>query len=61
MRQIDILYLEEVGMISAEEFAAMDVVMQIVRQNSSPFGGVLVFRSGDPQQLPPPSGRLIEN
>ena len=59
LRRIDILYFEEIGMVSAEEFAAIDLIMQKVRDNYSPFGGVLVLGTGDPKQLPPPQGRLL--
>ena len=59
LKRIDIIYFEEIGMISAEQFAALGLILQKVRSNYLPFGGVLVFGTGDPKQLPPPQGRLL--
>ena len=59
LKRLDVLYFEEIGMVSSEEFASIDLILQKVRENYQPFGGVLVFATGDPKQLPPPQGRLI--
>ena len=59
MKRIDILYFEEIGMVSAEEFAAIDHILQKTRDSYAPFGGVLILGTGDPKQLPPPQGRLL--
>ena len=56
---LDILYIEEVGMVSAQQFAAMDAILQQIRNVHVPFGGVLVLATGDPKQLPPPSGNQL--
>jgi len=59
IKRIDILYFEEIGMVSAEEFAAIDYILQKTRESFAPFGGILIVGTGDPKQLPPPQGRLI--
>ena len=50
-KRIDVLYFEEIGMICAEEFAAIDVILQKCHDCDLPFGGPLVFATGDPKQL----------
>ena len=59
LQLLDILYIEEVGMISAQQFAAMDLILQRIRDVHVPFGGVLVLATGDPKQLPPQSGNQL--
>ena len=59
LKRLDVIYFEEIGMICAEEFAAIDLILQSVRDSFLPFGGVLICATGDPKQLPPPQGRLI--
>ena len=59
LKRLDVLYFEKIGMISAEEFAAIDLILQSVRDSFFPFGCVLICATGDPKQLPPPQGRII--
>ena len=59
LQRLDVICIEEVGMVSAEEFAIMDIVLQAVKKIALPFGGVLVLATGDPKQLPPPTGTQI--
>ena len=59
VRKIDVLFLEEVGMICCEQYCAMDLIFQHLRGNRLPFGGVLLIGTGDPRQLRPPNGSLI--
>ena len=54
LKQLDLLYFEEIGMVSAEDFATIDLILQKVKNVDLPFGGVLIFASGDPKQIPPP-------
>ena len=54
LKRLDVIYFEEIGMVSSEEFASIDLILQKVRENYQPFEGVLVFATGDPKQLPPP-------
>ena len=59
LQRLDVIYIEEVGMVSAEDFATMDIVLQTIKNVPLPFGGVLLLASGDPKQLPPPTGNQI--
>ena len=59
IRKIDIMFVEEIGMISAEQYCAIDLIYQHIRCNRLPFGGVLLIGTGDARQLRPPSGSLL--
>ena len=61
LKHTDVFLIEEVSMISAELWAAMDLVLQSIMDNQVPFGGKLVIATGDFHQLPPPSGTLLLN
>ena len=53
-KEVDILVLDEVSMMSQKIFELLDTVGKIVRKNKSkPFGGIQVIFSGDFYQLPP--------
>ena len=49
MKRIDILYFQEIGMVSAEEFAAINHILQKTRDSYAPFGGVLILGTADPR------------
>ena len=53
LREIDVLFLDEISMISAALFNKLDQLFRLVRTNDSPFGGVQMVLSGDFLQLPP--------
>ena len=59
LQRIDVLMIEEIGLVSAEMFAVMDIVLRYIRDNQVPMGGVLIVASGDPRQLSPISGSPI--
>ena len=59
LRALDLLFIEEVSMISSELWAATDEVLQTISSNFVPFGGKLVIATGDFFQLPPPSGTYL--
>ena len=56
---LEVLFVEEISLISAEQWSAMDIVLQELRQSSLPFGGILVIASGDQMQLPAIDGNDI--
>ena len=56
---LEVLFVEEVSLISAEQWSAMDNTLQELKQSSLPFGGVLVIESGDQMQLPSIDGNDI--
>ena len=56
---LEVLFVEEVSLISAEQWSAMDIVLQELKQTTLPFNGVLVIASGDQMQLPSIEGNDI--
>ena len=53
---MQVLFVEEIGLISAQQWAAMDLILQQLKFSTIPFGGVLIIATGDPCQLPSVSG-----
>lgn len=53
LRQIDILVIDEISMLSAELFEKIDTLCRRVRKNIKPFGGIQLVCSGDLLQLLP--------
>lgn len=52
-KEIDILVIDEVSMMSQKIFELLDMIGQKARKNTRPFGGIQVIFSGDFYQLPP--------
>ena len=59
LRHLQFLIVEEISVVNAELFSAMDLLLQKVKDNFSPFGGVFVLANGDCMQLPNVSGRDV--
>ena len=59
LKQLDVLVVEELGMLSSQQWAILDQTLKIVNGNNIPMGGILVLGNGDPKQLRPPQGDLI--
>jgi len=57
LRELEVLILEEVSMVSGPMLDVIDAVLRGVRGNDDPFGGVKVVAVGDFYQLPPPCGK----
>ena len=53
IRNMELLIIDEVSMLRADLLDAMDFMMQTVRKNNRPFGGIQVLFIGDLLQLPP--------
>jgi hypothetical protein len=53
IREAELLIIDEVSMLRADILDAIDFVLQFVRKNRMPFGGVQVLFIGDLLQLPP--------
>lgn len=53
IRSMELLIIDEVSMLRADLLDAMDFMLQSVRRNDLPFGGVQVLFIGDLLQLPP--------
>jgi hypothetical protein len=60
LKTIDIILCEENGLISAEQFSAVEKILRHLKGNPFvPFGGAMFLSTGDPQQLPPVKGKPI--
>ena len=53
IQSTDVLAIDEISMLSKETFESVDLLLQIVRGNSEPFGGIQIILFGDFFQLPP--------
>lgn len=56
LQRIDVLFIDEIGLISAEMLGVIDRILRFVRGNSRAFGGVFILATGDPHQLAPIEG-----
>lgn len=52
-KNVDILIIDEVSMMSQKIFEMLNVIGKTVRENTRPFGGIQVIFLGDFYQLPP--------
>ncbi|XP_047741131.1 uncharacterized protein LOC125179393 [Hyalella azteca] len=59
LKRIDVLVIEEIGLIPGYLFNILDVVLRRIKSTNVPFGGVLILASGDPKQLKPVDGTAI--
>ena len=57
LRELQLLIIDEISMISSELLDKIYVYLQHVRRNKKPFGGIQVMLCGDMFQLPPVNGR----
>lgn len=53
IRSLDLLVIDEISMVRADQLDAMDDVMRRYRDRDKPFGGVQLLMIGDMQQLAP--------
>lgn len=53
IQEMELLIIDEVSMLRADLLDAIDTILQSVRRNRTPFGGVQVLFIGDLLQLPP--------
>lgn len=60
-RELETLIVDEISMVSAEFWTAMERVVRGIRGSELPFGGVQLVLSGDFCQLPPVSQRPGSN
>ena len=59
IRKVGVIFVEEIGMLSAEQDWAVDLIYQHICGCRLPFGGVLIG-TGDARQLKPPSGSFVD-
>jgi len=48
---VDVLILDECGQLSAEQLSILDIILRILRDTTTPFGGVLIIGSMDHAQF----------
>ncbi|MEA3445592.1 MAG: AAA family ATPase, partial [Bacteroidota bacterium] len=53
LQELELLIIDEVSMLRADLLDAIDVILQSIRRNRRPFGGVQILFIGDLWQLPP--------
>jgi hypothetical protein len=53
IREAELLVIDEVSMLRADLLDAINLTLQFIRRNRSPFGGLQVLFIGDMLQLPP--------
>ena len=56
LERFDVLFIDEIGQLNFETLNAMELVLQSVRDNQLPMGGVFTTMTGDLKQLRPPNG-----
>ena len=53
IRTLDLLIIDEISMVRADQLDAVDATLRRYRHNDLPFGGVQLLMIGDAQQLSP--------
>ena len=53
LRELELLIIDEVSMLRADLLDAINTIMQSIRRNRRPFGGIQILFIGDLWQLPP--------
>ena len=56
LMQIDVLVIEEIGLVNAELLTTIDLILRAIRNSDMSFGGIFVIANGDTKQLPSISG-----
>ena len=59
LKRLNVLFIDEIGMLSRTSLAIMDSILREVRCSDKPFGGLLLIASGDHRQLDPIEGGQI--
>ena len=59
LKRTVMLAFEEIGLLSAEYFVALDAILRLLMHNNMVWGGKLLLSTGDAKQLPPINGTVI--
>ncbi len=51
--KLDLIIIDEISMVRADLFDALDIFLRTIRSSDAPFGGVRIICFGDLYQLPP--------
>ena len=57
LKSMHVLFIDEIGQVSAELLSTLDILLRQIRNNNIFFGGLLIIASLDHRQLPPVKGR----
>jgi hypothetical protein len=57
LRTVNVLFIDEIGQVSAELLSTLDILLRKIRNSNIFFGGLLIIASLDHRQLPPVKGR----
>lgn len=58
LAKLEVLFIDEISMIDADLLDKMNVILQHIRENTRPFGGIQLVLCGDFCQLPPVNGEF---
>ena len=50
---IDVLFIDEMGQVSAQQMAIIEIILRYFRDSQIPFGGVLIIGTMGPTQIQP--------
>ena len=50
---LDVLFVDELAQISAQQIATIDIILRTSRESQLPFGGVFIIASMDDTQIQP--------
>lgn len=56
LQTIDVLFVDELGQLSAQLILVLDIILHRIRNSNQYMGGVLIISTMDPQQLRPVNG-----
>ena len=59
LKTIDVLCIEEIGLVPGHILNVIDYVLRTIRNSSKPYGGILILASGDHKQLTPVEGQTV--
>ncbi len=60
IRNVDILVIDEISMMSAELFEKINALCQTIRRSAAPFGGIQMVLTGDFLQMSPVFNKNVE-
>ena len=57
LQMVQVLFLDELGQVSSEMLAVLDIILRKVRNSNTYLGGLLIIGTLDHKQLPPVKGK----
>ena len=59
LQVLDVIFIDEIGQVSAELIATLDIVLRKLKRNDIFFGGILIISTMDHKQQAPIKGRPL--